>query len=93
MKLGIMQPYFFPYIGYWQLLNAVDKNKKTLWNAYHKCNEFETVYPVICEVLDSRIENLAEYLEFSIKKVCQYLGIDTKLYLSSKIDKDIMLHG
>ncbi len=25
MKLGIMQPYFLPYIGYWQLINAVDK--------------------------------------------------------------------
>ena len=25
MKLGIMQPYFFPYIGYWQLMNAVDQ--------------------------------------------------------------------
>ncbi len=25
MKIGIMQPYFFPYIGYWQLLNLVDK--------------------------------------------------------------------
>lgn len=25
MKLAIMQPYFFPYIGYWQLLNAVDR--------------------------------------------------------------------
>lgn len=25
MKIGIMQPYFFPYIGYWQLMNAVDK--------------------------------------------------------------------
>ncbi|MFR3567544.1 MAG: WbqC family protein [Paraclostridium sordellii] len=25
MKLGIMQPYFLPYIGYWQLLNAVDQ--------------------------------------------------------------------
>ncbi|MCU7835993.1 MAG: WbqC family protein [gamma proteobacterium symbiont of Taylorina sp.] len=24
MKTGIMQPYFFPYIGYWQLINAVD---------------------------------------------------------------------
>jgi len=24
MKLGIMQPYFLPYIGYWQLINAVD---------------------------------------------------------------------
>ena len=25
MKVGVMQPYFFPYIGYWQLLNAVDR--------------------------------------------------------------------
>lgn len=25
MKIGIMQPYFLPYIGYFQLLNAVDK--------------------------------------------------------------------
>lgn len=24
MKIGIMQPYFFPYIGYFQLINAVD---------------------------------------------------------------------
>ena len=25
MKVGIMQPYFMPYIGYWQLINVVDK--------------------------------------------------------------------
>lgn len=25
MKVGIMQPYFFPYLGYWQLINAVDQ--------------------------------------------------------------------
>ena len=25
MKVGIMQPYFFPYIGYWQMMNAVDR--------------------------------------------------------------------
>lgn len=25
MKVAIMQPYFFPYIGYWQLLNAVNE--------------------------------------------------------------------
>ena len=25
MRVGIMQPYFFPYIGYFQLLNCVDK--------------------------------------------------------------------
>lgn len=25
MVVGIMQPYFFPYIGYWQLMKAVDE--------------------------------------------------------------------
>jgi len=25
MKIAIMQPYFFPYIGYWQLIYAVDQ--------------------------------------------------------------------
>ena len=25
MKLGMMQPYFYPYLGYWQLMNAVDE--------------------------------------------------------------------
>ena len=25
MKLAIMQPYFLPYIGYFQLMNVVDK--------------------------------------------------------------------
>lgn len=25
MKIGIMQPYFVPYIGYWQLMNLVDQ--------------------------------------------------------------------
>lgn len=25
MKIGIMQPYFWPYLGYFQLMNAVDK--------------------------------------------------------------------
>ena len=25
MKLGIMQPYFMPYLGYFQLMHAVDQ--------------------------------------------------------------------
>jgi hypothetical protein len=25
MRLAVMQPYFFPYIGYWQLMRAVDR--------------------------------------------------------------------
>lgn len=29
MKIGIMQPYFLPYIGYWHLLNAASLNNLT----------------------------------------------------------------
>lgn len=25
MTIAVMQPYLFPYIGYWQLISAVDK--------------------------------------------------------------------
>ncbi len=25
MKIAVMQPYFFPYLGYWQMFSAVDK--------------------------------------------------------------------
>ena len=25
MKIAVMQPYFFPYLGYFQLINAADK--------------------------------------------------------------------
>lgn len=25
MKLAVMQPYFFPYLGYFQLINAVNR--------------------------------------------------------------------
>ena len=25
MNIGIMQPYFFPYVGYFQLINTVDQ--------------------------------------------------------------------
>jgi hypothetical protein len=25
MRIAVMQPYFFPYLGYWQLIQAVDK--------------------------------------------------------------------
>ncbi len=149
MKLGIMQPYFFPYIGYWQLLNAVDKYiiyddvnfikggwinrnrilnngkeqfinvqmsgassfkhineievqnngimiekmKKTIWNAYHKSPEFDNVYPILCDVFECGKNNLAEYLTYSIRQVCTYLGIETELCLSSQLEKNDMLHG
>ena len=149
MRIGIMQPYFLPYIGYWQLLNAVDQyviyddvnfikrgwinrnrmlinnqpklfniqmqgasqNKlinevelfaddvwkkkllKTIESSYRKAPYYDEVYPIIKEIIICDENNLAKYIENSIRKVCEYLNINTKLIVSSSIDKDINLKG
>ena len=149
MKLGIMQPYFLPYIGYWQLLNAVDQyviyddvnfikggwinrnnilinneaklfniqmqgassNKlineievsqnqvwkkkflKTIENSYSKASFYKEVYSVIENIINYDETNLAKYISHSISKVCDYLNIDTKLIISSDINKDNDLKG
>lgn len=144
MKVGIMQPYFFPYIGYWQLINAVDKyviyddvnfikggwinrnnilmngtaqlvniqmhnaspNKlinevvvsdnyvfkgkllRTLHHCYKKAPFFEDVFPLIESVINQEEKNLAKYLEYSIRQVCEFLSIDTDILISSDINKN-----
>lgn len=149
MKLGIMQPYFIPYIGYWQLLNAVDqyviyddvnfikggwinrnrilvnkvpqyfnipmlgaspnklikevrvnqdekiinKNLRIAQAAYAKAPYFHEVYPMIEEMLRCGEENLASYIAVSTRLICDYLGVTTKLLLSSKIPKNNRLTG
>jgi hypothetical protein len=149
MKLGIMQPYFMPYIGYWQLLNAVDKyiiyddvkfikggwinrnqilmngeakminlkmngaspNKlinevevaddkvynrkllKTIESCYKKAPHFLEVYPFIENIITQDNQNLAQYLEYSIRRICEYLSIDTEVIVSSSINKNNDLRG
>ena len=130
-----MQPYFFPYIGYFQLINAVDRfvilddvnfikrgwinrnriliggteklisipcvkasqNKlineiglsldqrtkakliKTIYNAYHKAPFFRTVFHLIEQTIVTEVQNIGELAVKSIKEVCNYLGINTKV--------------
>lgn len=149
MKLGIMQPYYFPYIGYWQLINAVDKyviyddvnfikggwinrnrilmngqakminlkmngaspnklinqvevsgdivyNKKllkTIESCYKKAPYFAKGYPIIENIIIKNEKNLAKYLEYSIRNICDYLGISTEVIISSKINKNNDLKG
>lgn len=149
MKLGIMQPYFFPYIGYWQLMNAVDKyviyddvnyikrgwinrnnilingkssiinleikgasqNKlineihvsddkiyrakllKTLEHSYKKAPYFNVVFPIIEEIIFNDEKIVSFYLENLIKKIAQYLEINTEFILSSQINKNNALKG
>ncbi len=138
MRIGIMQPYFFPYLGYFQLINAVDlyvnldhvsfmkrsymtrnkikdgipiridvlggsqnkkctevsadicekyikKFKKTLFHTYGK----ERLYSVIMsEIIDETfIERPISISDFNleiIKRICQYLEINTKIIDSSE---------
>ncbi len=149
MKIAIMQPYFFPYIGYWQLVNEVDKfvifddvnfinkgwinrnrilidgepryiniqlkkasqnkliketevicddvyNKKllkTIETNYKKAPYFDSVYPLLADVITYKEENLSKFLVYSIKQICQYLSIDTEIIISSKLNKNSDLKG
>lgn len=147
MIVGIMQPYFLPYLGYWQLIAAVDKfviyddvnyikggwinRNRYLYNgeakifniimsnsspfkkineielmgangkynpmnklystfemAYKKAPNFKEVSPLIKDILEYKEENLAKFIENSIRKICSYLGLDTEIIISSDIEKD-----
>lgn len=144
MRLGIMQPYFFPYIGYWQLINSVDiyvicddvnfikggwinRNKilmngeakqinlqmykasqnklinevgvlinqsynnnllKTIESCYRKAPYYSYVFPLIEKIISQVENNLARYLDYSIRQICEYLFINTELIVSSTINKN-----
>ena len=142
MKLGIMQPYIFPYLGYWQLLNAVDEyillddvtfikqgyinrnsmlaqgkatpfniqvkdissNKlisehkmnddprwrkkliKSIRQNYSKAPQFSEVMPMLENCILDNTSNLNKFLCNAILRVAEYIGINTKIHLSSKLN-------
>jgi hypothetical protein len=141
MKIAIMQPYIFPYIGYFQLINTVDKfilyddvnfinkgwinrnnvlinnkerlftiplkeasqnklineieilqdgkwqNKflKTIEQSYKKSPQFQLVFPIIQEIINSPETNISSLIYFSTQKICEYLGIKTEIIKSSSV--------
>jgi len=149
MKAAIMQPYLFPYIGYFQLIHAVDLfvvfddvnyikkgwinrnsilvngtanmfsislkqvsqnklineisiNETSGWNkdllktiefSYKKSPHFDTVFPLIEKIVNHPETNLARFITNSLKEICTYLQIDTKIMVSSQIEKDNNLKG
>lgn len=149
MKLGIMQPYFVPYIGYWQLMNLVDqyviyddvnyikrgwinrnrilvngtpkyfnvpilgasqnllineirvnhdnaeidKKLRCIEEAYRRAPFYERIYPMIKDILLYEEDNIAKFIEHSFHVICEYLDIQTKLILSSDLEKDNTLRG
>lgn len=141
-----MQPYLFPYIGYFQLIHVVDSfviyddvnfikggwinrnfilsqgeksrftlqlqgaspnvfinqvsvgsNKrkllKTIQQNYTKAPYYESVYPLLEDIVLFEEENLARYIEHSLRNICSFLNIETQWYVSSELKKDNSLRG
>lgn len=141
MNIGIMQPYFLPYLGYFQLIKSVDKfvllddvsfikrgwinrnqillnsnphkitiplikasqNKpineheisyneewqskiiNTLEMAYRKAPFYDTVFPLLKDIILYNEQNLSKYIYNSIKTICKFLSIDTEIVPSSSV--------
>ena len=145
-----MQPYFFPYIGYFQLIHAVEEfvvydqieytkrgwinrnrillngnvvhitlplksdsdhlniNDRFLsasWNrdrrklinrvteAYRRAPQFDSVFPLVEKCLLFEETNLFAFLFNALKLTNEYLGISTKLRVSSTIGYEAELKG
>lgn len=149
MKLAIMQPYFFPYIGYFQLIAASDvfvlhddvqyikggwvnrnrilldgtdrmitfpvqkdafdlpinarhyvedkQARKDIVNlvrqGYAKAPCYREVFPLIQELLMFEDRNVARFNENLIRRICDHIGIHTRIITSSGMDKDDSLAG
>ena len=146
MKLGIMQPYFMPYIGYWQLMAAVDtyvvyddvnyikggwvsrnnillngqkhmftitlngaspnklfneitikddfkKFSRLIESAYRKSPYYAEVNALLDKIYNYEDKSLGTFMMHSFQVVLDYLEIDTKLILSSTLEKDNSLRG
>jgi len=139
MNLAIMQPYFFPYLGYVQLMQLADVfviyddvnfikqgwiNRNTILSAqgpqrftvalkeassnkkineiclgsnrsklvrtievnYRRAPFFQEVMPFVELCLNSKINNLAEWLEFTLLQLSDLLGITTKFLVASRME-------
>ena len=148
VKTAIMQPYFFPYIGYFQLIAAVDLfivydnikytkkgwiNRNRLLNngkaavfslplrsgsdsldvrdrelaadfrrnkllnqingAYRRAPFFAQTFSLIERVVRHEDSNLFRYVEHSILRTCEHLGIATEVRRSSEVAADHSLKG
>jgi len=145
MRIAIMQPYFFPYIGYFQLINAADRfilfddvqyirhgwinrnrilkpvaghqyitvplaghSRDTLIkdikaadiaNSKHKMLRqlehykkiapyYKTVIELITDGFATHYNLIGEINGHCLKTVCDYIGIDFKIELSSRLNFD-----
>jgi hypothetical protein len=63
MKIGIMQPYLFPYIGYFQLISAVDK-----WVVFDNVQYIRHGYINRNRILSQNLEKKWHYFQIPVSK-------------------------
>ena len=84
-KVAIMQPYFFPYIGYFQLINSVDE-----FIIYDNIQYTKKGWINRNRILDNGVDRL---ISVSLKKDSDFLHVvDRKLADAWEIDKKKMLN-
>jgi hypothetical protein len=86
MKIGIMQPYLFPYLGYFQLLNEVDQ-----YVIFDEAQYIKQGWINRNRLLgDTKGLNIP-YFNFSIQKSPMTDPIVTKQYSSLELNKKTLL--
>lgn len=81
MKLAIMQPYFFPYLGYFQLINAVDTfvlydNVQFTKKGWFNRNRL-------------LVDNKVEYFTINLKKDSDFLDVSERLISPVYFEKEM----
>jgi len=144
-RVAIMQPYLFPYMGYFQLIAAVDtfvlyddvqfmspgwinrnrilvnaqaqmftlpvksahlaqrinervfasnfsfekaKFLRKIAHSYSRAPFYKTVLPLIERILACTDNNVARFIEHSVRTLCEYLHIETPILISSELAID-----
>ncbi len=80
MKIGIMQPYLFPYIGYYQLINQV--------NCYVSCDDVQYIKGGWINRNNLLIKGDQKMFTFSVIKDSQSKNINERYYNSELIIKE-----
>lgn len=72
---------------------VIRKNLRMLENCYGKAPYYKETSKLICDLMFYKTENLAEFLSNSIVRMAEYLGMNTKFLVSSRLEKNNSLRG
>jgi len=66
---------------------------QSLRHGYGKAPHFDAVYPIIEDILAQTEKNLARFLDYQLRHICDYLGLRPQWHISSALNKDNGLRG